>query len=244
MIKIIGPCSLENYNLSYNILDSLRPHILNNEFYFKGSFDKANRSSLEGERGPGLEEGIEIFKQLKQDYPGLKVTTDVHEIHQVEKLSGIVDLIQIPAFLCRQTDLLVESAKHFDKINIKKGQWMTPENMVKGIDKLKTTNPNSKVWLTERGTSFGYSQFIVDFSNVDYLKQHFDEVILDCTHSTHYIKPSGRIGGNPTLAKRYFKSAPIFNYTGVFAETHPNPKLAYSDGDSSILLEEMVKLLK
>jgi len=121
---------------------------------------------------------------------------------------------------------------------------MTPENMVKGIDKIKLTNPNCKVWLTERGTSFGYSQFIVDFSSVDYLKNNFDEVILDCTHSTHYIKSNGRIGGNPTLASRYFQSAPIFNYTGVFAETHPNPELAYSDGDSSLPLKEMVSLLK
>ena len=121
---------------------------------------------------------------------------------------------------------------------------MTPENMVKGIDKLKTINNNCSVWLTERGTSFGYSQFIVDFSSVDLFKEYFDEVILDCTHSTHFIKPNGRIGGNPILATRYLKSAPIFGYTGVFAETHPNPQQAYSDGDSNIPLEEMVNLLK
>lgn len=244
MIKIIGPCSLENYKLSHKIIKSFKSHINDEDFYFKGSFDKANRSSIQGERGPGLEEGIEIFKQLKQDFPGLKVTTDVHETSQVEKLSDVIDLIQIPAFLCRQTDLLVESARHFDKVNIKKGQWMTPENMVKGIDKLKTINNNCSVWLTERGTSFGYSQFIIDFSSVDLFKEYFDEVILDCTHSTHFIKPNGRIGGNPILATRYLKSAPIFGYTGVFAETHPNPQQAYSDGDSNIPLEEMVNLLK
>lgn len=244
MIKIIGPCSLENYELSHEILKGLKPHIHDEGFYFKGSFDKANRSSIYGERGPGLDEGIEIFKQLKKDYPGLKVTTDVHETSQVEKLVDIIDVIQIPAFLCRQTDLLVESAKHFDKVNIKKGQWMTPENMIKGIDKLKTVNSNCSVWLTERGTSFGYSQFIVDFSSVDLFKEHFDKVILDCTHSTHHIKPNGRIGGNPTLATRYLKSAPIFGYTGIFAETHPNPQQAYSDGDSNIPLNEMVNLIK
>ena len=120
MIKIIGPCSLENYKLSHKIIKSFESHINDEDFYFKGSFDKANRSSIQGERGPGLEEGIEIFKQLKQDFPGLKVTTDVHETPQVEKLSDVIDLIQIPAFLCRQTDLLVESARHFDKVNIKK----------------------------------------------------------------------------------------------------------------------------
>ena len=244
MIKIIGPCSLENYELSHKIIKLLKPHIHDEEFYFKGSFDKANRSSIHGERGPGLEEGIEIFQQLKKDYPELKITTDVHEISQVEKLAGIIDLIQIPAFLCRQTDLLVESARHFNKVNIKKGQWMTPENMVKGVDKLKTINSNCSVWLTERGTSFGYSKFIVDFSNVDLFKDYFDQVILDCTHSTHYIKSNGEVGGNPTLSTRYFKSAPIFGYTGVFAETHPHPQHAYSDGVYNIPLKEMINLLK
>jgi 2-dehydro-3-deoxyphosphooctonate aldolase (KDO 8-P synthase) len=241
---IIGPCSLENYDLSYKVLSTVYPLVKDKEFYFKGSFDKANRSSITGKRGPGLEEGLEIFKQLKLDFPGLQVTTDVHETHQVEKLAGVIDLIQIPAFLCRQTDLLVESAKFFNKVNIKKGQWMNPQNMVNGIDKLKSTNSNCEVWLTERGTSFGYSQFIVDFSSVDFFREHFDQVILDCTHSAQLPKAGGRMSGNPTLAARYFKAADIFNYTGVFAEAHPVPSLSYSDADSVLPLEQMVKLLK
>jgi len=149
------------------------------------------------------------------------VTTDVHETHQVELISDTVDLIQIPAFLCRQTDLLVESARHSNEVNIKKGQWMNPQNMVKGIDKLKNTNPNCSVWVTERGSAFGYSQFVVDFSSVDFLKEHFDKVIFDTTHSAQLPKPNGRMGGNPVLAERYFKSFEIFNYDGVFAEAHP-----------------------
>ena len=241
---IIGPCSLENYELSHKVLSTIYPYVKDKDYYFKGSFDKANRSSIEGKRGPGLEEGIEIFKQLKLDFPGLQVTTDVHEPHQVEKLSSTIDLIQIPAFLCRQTDLLVESARYFDKVNIKKGQWMNPQNMAKGVDKLKNTNPNCEVWATERGTAFGYSQFIVDFSSVDFLKEHFDEVILDCTHSAQLPKPTGNMGGNPTLAARYFKAAEIFGYTGVFAEAHPTPSLSYSDADSVLPLEKMVELLK
>ena len=241
---IIGPCSLENYKLSYEVLSTIYPYLKNKDFYFKGSFDKANRSSITGKRGPGMEEGIEIFKQLKTDFPGLKVTTDVHEPHQVEKLSSIIDLIQIPAFLCRQTDLLVEASRCFDKVNIKKGQWISPQNMVKGIDKLKVTNPNCEVWLTERGTTFGYSQFIVDFANVDFLKEHFDKVILDCTHSAQLTKPNGRMGSNPTLAARYFQAADIFQYTGVFCEAHPNPPLSYSDADSLLPLQTMVNLLK
>jgi 2-dehydro-3-deoxyphosphooctonate aldolase (KDO 8-P synthase) len=241
---IIGPCSLETYELSYEVLKRVHPYMGGKDFYFKGSFDKANRSSITGKRGPGLEEGVEIFKQLKNDFSGLKVTTDVHETNQVEKISDVVDVIQIPAFLCRQTDLLVESAKHSNIVNIKKGQWMNPQNMVKGIDKLKTTNPDCSVWVTERGSSFGYSQFIVDFSSVDFMKEHFDKVILDCTHSAQLPKPNGRMGGNPTLAERYYKAADIFNYDGVFVEAHPNPSLSYSDADSVLPLDVMENLLK
>lgn len=241
---IIGPCSIETYELSHKVLTSVLPYVEDKDFYFKGSFDKANRSSITGKRGPGLEEGLEIFKALKNEIPGLKVTTDVHETSQVEKLADVIDVIQIPAFLCRQTDLLVESARHFNIVNIKKGQWMNPQNMAKGIDKLKGTNPECEVWLTERGTAFGYSQFVVDFSSVDYLKEHFDKVILDCTHSAQLPKPNGRMGGNPTLAARYFQAADIFGYQGVFCEAHPVPSLSYSDADSVLPLEKMVDLLK
>lgn len=240
---IIGPCSIETYELSHKVLTSVLPYVKNRDFYFKGSFDKANRSSISGKRGPGLVEGLEIFKTLKNEFPELRVTTDVHETSQVEKLAEVVDVIQIPAFLCRQTDLLVESAKHFDIVNIKKGQWMNPQNMAKGIDKLKVTNPECEVWLTERGTAFGYSQFIVDFSSVDFLKEHFDKVILDCTHSAQLPKPNGRMGGNPTLAARYFQAADIFGYQGVFCEAHPTPSLSYSDADSVLPLERMIELL-
>jgi 2-dehydro-3-deoxyphosphooctonate aldolase (KDO 8-P synthase) len=205
---IIGPCSLETYELSYEVLKKVHPYM--------------------GEK----------------DFPGLQTTTDVHEVHQVEKLSEVIDLIQIPAFLCRQTDLLVESAKHFNKVNIKKGQWMSPQNMVKGVDKLKTTNSNCDVWVCERGTALGYSQLIVDFASVDILKEHFDKVILDCTHSAQLTKPNGRIGGNPKLAERYFKAAEIFGYDGVFVEAHPTPSLSYSDADSVLPLDIMENLLK
>lgn len=241
---IIGPCSLENYELSYKVLSTIYPYIKGKDFYFKGSYDKANRSSITGKRGPGLEEGMEIFKQLKEDFPGLKVTTDVHETYQVEKIADVVDVIQIPAFLCRQTDLLVESSRCSDIVNIKKGQWMNPQNMVKGIDKLKNTNPNCNVWCTERGSAFGYSQFIVDFSSVDFMKEHFDKVIFDTTHSAQLPKPNGRMGGNPILAERYYKAVDIFNYDGVFVETHPVPSLSYSDADSVLPLTKMVELLK
>ena len=241
---IIGPCSLENYELSHTVLSAVYPYMKDKDFIFKGSYDKANRSSITGKRGPGLKEGMEIFKQLKNDFPGLKVTTDVHETHQVEKIADVVDVIQIPAFLCRQTDLLVEAARCSNIVNIKKGQWMNPQNMVKGIDKLKTTNPDCEVWCTERGSAFGYSQFIVDFSSVDFMKEYFDKVIFDTTHSAQLPKPNGRMGGNPILAERYYKAADIFNYDGVFVEAHPTPTLSYSDADSVLPLTKMIELLK
>ena len=241
---IIGPCSVETYELSHKVLSTVYPYMEGKDFYFKGSFDKANRSSITGKRGPGLEESMEIFKQLKKDFPNVRFTTDVHETYQVEQISEVIDLVQIPAFLCRQTDLLVESARLFNKVNIKKGQWMSPQNMVKGIDKLKNTNPNCSVWCTERGSAFGYSQFIVDFSSVDFMKEHFDKVIFDTTHSAQLPKPNGRMGGNPILAERYYKTVDIFNYDGVFVEAHPNPSLSYSDADSVLPLTKMVELLK
>jgi 2-dehydro-3-deoxyphosphooctonate aldolase (KDO 8-P synthase) len=243
MTYILGPCSIENYELFYSIAKELYPLMQGKDWYFKGSFDKANRSSLHGKRGPGLKDSIQIFKQIKEDFPGIKLTTDIHETNQVEYLTDVIDLIQIPAFLCRQTDLLVECAKGFDKMNIKKGQWMSPQNMIQGVDKIKETNEACEAWICERGTQFGYGQLIVDFGSVELLAKHYDKVVLDCTHSTQRLKPSGRTGGDRELAKKYFKVAPVFGYTGIFAECHPNPPEAYSDMDSQIYLTDMVKLL-
>jgi 2-dehydro-3-deoxyphosphooctonate aldolase (KDO 8-P synthase) len=241
---ILGSCSIETEELYNNIAKELIPLMNGEDWFYKASFDKANRSSIDGKRGPGLEESIGIFERFKKDNPQIRITTDLHEVWQVEKLAGLIDCIQIPAFLCRQTDLLVECAKNFPIVNIKKGQWMSPQNMVKGVDKIKNVNPNAEAWITERGTQFGYSQLIVDFGAVDVLKEHYDKVILDCTHSTQRLKPNGRTGGDHKLAERYFKVADIFGYDGIFAETHPNPIEAYSDGDSQIPLTKMKKLLK
>lgn len=246
MIKtwILGPCSLETKDLYFETGKYLNRIMAGKDWIYKASFDKANRSSIDGKRGVGLESAVHIFKEIKKEIPDIKLTTDVHEVWQVEKLAGIIDCIQIPAFLCRQTDLIVECAKHFNCVNIKKGQWMSPQNMVKGIDKIKTTNPDAKAWLTERGTQFGYTQLIVDFGSVDFFKQHFDAVILDTTHSTQRLKPNGRTGGDRKLAERYMMAADIFGYDGIFSETHPNPPAAYSDGDSQIKLANIKELIE
>ena len=243
-VYIVGSCSIENKDFFFEHYEMLKPYLGDKDWIYKGSFDKANRSSVEGDRGPGLEESIEIFKEFKKHNPGVKLTTDVHEVYQVEKFAGLIDVVQVPAFLCRQTDLLVECAKHFDVVNIKKGQWMSPENMAKGVDKIKSTNPNAQAWITERGTQFGYTQLIVDFGNVPYLAENYDKVILDCTHSTQRLKPNGRTGGSSELAEKYFKVADIFEYNGVFVETHPNPAEAVSDMDSQIPFDKMKILLE
>jgi|TARA_R110001583_G_scaffold25665_4_gene92812 2-dehydro-3-deoxyphosphooctonate aldolase (KDO 8-P synthase) len=241
---ILGPCSIETEDLFNEIGSSLVPIMEGKDWIYKASFDKANRSSIDGKRGPGIDESIKIFKNFKKKYPNVRLTTDVHEVWQVEKLSEVIDIIQIPAFLCRQTDLLVECAKHFNVVNIKKGQWMSPQNMAKGVDKIKNTNPNCEAWVTERGTQFGYGQLIVDFAAVDVLNKVYDKVILDCTHSTQRLKPNGRTGGSGEMAVKYFKVSDTFGYDGVFAECHPNPPMAYSDADCQIQLDDMVNLLK
>ena len=241
---ILGPCSIETEELYDEVGSSLVPIMEGKDWIYKASFDKANRSSIDGKRGPGIDESITMFKNFKKKYPNIRLTTDVHEVWQVERLSEVIDIIQIPAFLCRQTDLVVECAKYFPVVNIKKGQWMSPQNMSKGVDKIKNVNPDCEAWVTERGTQFGYGQLIVDFAAVDVLNKVYDKVILDCTHSTQRLKPNGRTGGSGEMAVKYFKVADTFGYDGVFAECHPNPPMAYSDADCQIPLDDMINLLK
>lgn len=236
---ILGPCSLESYNTVKIVLDKLYPIMNEKNWYFKGSFDKANRTSIYSDRGPGLAHGKEIFKWIKKTYPGIKLVTDIHEPWHAKELHNLIDMVQIPAFLCRQTDLLVAAAEWYREINVKKGQWLSPHSMEHVVNKIKEVNPSCKVYITERGTSLGYSGLIPDFRIVDILKSFSDEVILDCTHSTQ--KPKGSItGGDRELAKKYALSAKIFEYDGVFIETHPDPIHAISDADSQVELDWLI----
>jgi len=243
-LYIVGPCSIENHFTAHRTLSGIVKTMEGKEWYFKGSFDKANRTTIEGLRGPGLEYSIHIFKSLKKEFPGVKFITDVHETHQVKELVGIVDAIQIPAFLCKQTDLIVEAAKHFDKINIKKGQWISPKTVVGAISKVRSVNHDAEIWVTERGMQVGYGHLVVDFAAVEYLKEHFDRVIFDVTHSTQRVNEDGRNGGDYKMAKKYFKAASIFGYDGIFCETHPEPYRALSDQDSMIPTAEFLELMK
>lgn len=232
---ILGPCSLESYDVCKEVLDVIYKFGFNHDLYFKGSYDKANRTSIKSDRGPGLISSLDIFNDIRSNYPGIRITTDVHEVSHVKVLKDHVDMIQIPAFLCRQTDLIVESAKYFNKINIKKGQWMSPESMEYIVKKIRAVNKDCEVFITERGTSFGYGNLLVDFSAVNIMKDFCDGVILDCTHSTQ--KANGNVtSGDRELAKKYAMAAKIFEYDGVFIETHPNLLYAISDRDSQIEL--------
>ena len=236
---ILGPCSLESKEIVKKVIDELYPIMNGKNWYFKGSFDKANRTSIYSNRGPGLDEGKEIFAWIKNSYPGIKTVTDIHEPWHAKELRDLIDMVQIPAFLCRQTDLITEAAKWFNEINVKKGQWLAPQSMEHVVTKIKEVNPNCKVYITERGTSLGYSGLIPDFRAVDILKSFSDGVILDCTHSTQ--KPKGdTTGGDRELAKKYALAAKIFEYDGVFIETHPDPKNAISDADSQVELDWLV----
>ena len=165
-IWILGPCSMESKELFLECLDKINSTMsTTDEWYMKASFDKANRTSLHGGRGPGLEYSKEVWAEAKSLYPNVKFITDVHETHQVEQLVGAVDVIQIPAFLGRQTDLIVECARNFDKINIKKGQWLGPNNLIKSVDKVKETNPDCEAWICDRGSNFGYHDLFVNFGS-------------------------------------------------------------------------------
>jgi len=243
-VWLLGPCALDFKDMFFQVAEKISS-IMNSkdEWYMKASFDKANRTSLHGERGIGLEESIEIWKETKEKYPNIQFITDVHEVWQVEQLCDVIDVIQVPAFLCRQTDLIVECARHFNKINIKKGQWLGPNNLIKSVDKVKETNPDCEAWICDRGTNFGYNDLFVNFGIVDELKKHYDKVILDCTHSIQRSRQVYGTQGDRKLAERYFVAADLFNYDGVFAEVHPNPPEALSDGDCQIYLDDLEKLV-
>ena len=240
---ILGPCSMESEENFLNVFNTLAPIMKGRDWYLKASFDKANRTSLHGGRGPGMDYCLDVWARLKSENPNLKLLTDVHETQQVEKLAGVIDCIQIPAFLCRQTDLIVECAKHFSAINVKKGQWLGPHNIIKSVDKIKETNPDCEAWICQRGSNFGYHELIVHFGIVDELKQHYDKVILDCTHAIQRSRAVFGTQGDRKLAERYFVAADVFNYDGVFAEVHPNPSCAISDADCQLELSKFQELL-
>ena len=213
------------------------------KFYFKSSFDKANRTSVDAYRGPGLNKGLEILKSIKDDL-NVPILTDVHEPSQIDSMIGIVDMLQIPAFLCRQTDLLVEAGHSGIAVNIKKGQFMAPHDMIHAANKVKSTG-NNNVYITERGSTFGYNNLVVDMRSIPITQEMGLPLIFDATHSVQI--PGGKgasSGGNRDYAPILAKAAVAAGCNGLFFETHPNPDEGLSDSANMIPLEWVPKLLE
>jgi len=247
LLLLSGPCMIESLDLCRRVADKMAELCAARglNYVFKASFDKANRTSIDSSRGPGLSEGLEVLALIKQEF-GVPVTTDVHESIQCLEAAEIVDVLQIPAFLCRQTDLLIAAgeaaAKFGGAVNVKKGQFLKPEGMLYAVNKVKAAGCEN-VFVTERGTTFGYDSLVVDFRSLDIMRE-FAPVCFDATHSVQ--KPGG--GGNVTTGDRRFvppltNAAMAVGIDALFMETHPDPDNAWSDGPNMVPLHEMAALL-
>lgn len=237
---IVGPCVIESQELLFEVAERLvsLKEKFQVEIIFKSSFDKANRTSIHSYRGPGLENGLRMLQNVKDKY-GLSLTTDVHESYQAEALGQVIDIIQIPAFLCRQTDLLVESAKTGKIVNIKKAQFLSGQDMVFPVEKVREAG-NDQVLLTERGNMYGYNNLAVDFRNIQDMKAHGVPVVMDCTHAVQ--RPGGNngtTGGNREFVPMMAQAAKAFGANGYFMEAHPNPEEALSDGPNMLFLDDL-----
>lgn len=244
-ILIAGPCVIESEENVMQIAEKVKEIAkkLELNYYFKASFDKANRTSISSYRGPGIDEGLRILKKAKETY-GLKVCTDIHEPWQAERVAEVCDIIQIPAFLCRQTDLLVAAAKTGKLINVKKAQFLAPWDMENVVKKIEQAG-NRNIMLCERGTSFGYNTLVVDMTGIVEMKKFGYPVVMDATHSVQ--KPGGRgntTGGDREKVEPLAKAAIAAGADALFFEVHPDPDNAKSDGPNMVRLDEFEGLLK
>jgi len=244
LIVIAGPCVIENEEITLRIAEELKriSSELEVDFYFKASFDKANRTSIDSFRGPGLDQGLEILKKVKDAFQ-LRIVTDIHEPFQAEAVAEVADVIQIPAFLCRQTDLLVAAARTGKTINVKKAQFLAPWDMQNVVRKIERTG-NRNIMLCERGTSFGYNALVVDMSSIMEMKKMGYPVIFDGTHSVQ--KPGGNgtsTSGNKEHVPYLCRAAVAAGADGLFLETHIRPEEALSDGPNMIPVDDVKKLL-
>ena len=245
MFKLIaGPCVIESEENVMLVAKKIKEITdeLDIPFVFKSSFDKANRTSINSFRGPGLEEGLRILNKVKTEL-NLKVTTDIHEPYQAEEVAKVVDIIQIPAFLCRQTDLLVAAAKTGKTVNVKKAQFLAPWDMKNVVGKLEESG-NTDIMLCERGTSFGYNNLVVDMTGLVEMKKFGYPVVFDATHSVQ--KPGGKgncTGGNREYVEYLAKAAIAVGADAIFMEVHPDPDNALSDGPNMVKLDELEEIL-
>ena len=242
---IAGPCVIE----SQELLDTVARRIveinntLGTDIIFKASFDKANRTSLSSYRGVGLDKGLEMLSEIRSKY-GLRVLTDIHEAWQARPVGEVVDVLQIPAFLCRQTDLLVEAAKTGKVVNIKKAQFLSGVDMRYPYEKAMQSGAK-EVWLTERGNMYGYNNLVVDFRNIADMRNIADTVVMDCTHSVQRPGAAGgKTGGNREFVPAMALAAKAFGANGYFFEVHPAPDTALSDGPNMLYLDELENVVK
>ena len=242
---IAGPCQLENEKHALSVAEKLKEitQKLGIGLIYKTSFDKANRTSLKGKRGAGLEKSLPVFDKIRKDL-GIPVLTDIHAIDQCNEVSKHVDVLQIPAFLCRQTDLLVAAAKTGKIINVKKGQFLAPWDMVNVTKKIEDSG-NKNILLTERGASFGYNTLVSDMRSIPIMAKNGYPIIFDATHSVQ--QPGGmgeKSGGQREFVEYLARAAVAVGVAGVFIETHPDPDNAPSDGPNMVPLSKMENLLK
>lgn len=245
LLLIAGPCVIESEENVMLIAGQMKEIAdkLDLDYYFKASFDKANRTSISSYRGPGIDEGLRILKRVKETY-GLRICTDIHEPWQAERAAEVCDIIQIPAFLCRQTDLLVAAAKTGKLINVKKAQFLAPWDMANVVRKLEESG-NSNIMLCERGTIFGYNTLVVDMTGICEMKKFGYPVVMDATHSVQ--KPGGKgnvTGGNREYVEPLAKAAVAVGADALFFEVHLDPDNALSDGPNMVRLDEFEGLMK
>lgn len=242
---IAGPCVIE----SMELLDTVAQQLvrinqkLGTDIIFKASFDKANRTSIHSFRGPGLEKGLQMLADIKSKY-GLRITTDIHESYQAEAAGQVCDILQIPAFLCRQTDLLVAAAHTGKTVNIKKAQFLSGRDMKYPVEKALESGAK-EVWLTERGNSFGYNNLVVDFRNIPDMLSFTPRVLMDCTHSVQRPGAAGGCtGGDRRFVPAMALAAKAFGATGYFFEIHPHPEEALSDGPNMLRLSDFESVVE
>lgn len=241
---IAGPCAIESEEMSLEVAKRLKEICdrLDINYIFKSSFDKANRSSIHSPRGVGIEEGLRILKKVKEEV-GVPVVTDVHEPWQCKKAAEVIDMLQIPAFLARQTDLLVAAAKTGKVVNVKKGQFMAPWDMKNVVTKMQEVG-NENILLCERGSSFGYNNLVVDMTGLLEMRALGYPVVFDATHSVQ--KPGGKgssTGGNREFVYPLMRAALAIGVDAIFAEVHPDPDNAFSDGPNQLRLDEIEEIL-
>ncbi len=244
-IFIAGPCVIESQELLDTVAKELVriEQTLNIEIIFKASFDKANRTSLKSFRGPGIKDGLAMLAKIKEQY-GLKILTDIHEAWQAQEAGQVADVLQIPAFLCRQTDLLVAAAKTGRIINIKKAQFLSGIDMRYPVEKACDSGAK-EVWLTERGNCFGYNNLVVDFRNIPDMLEITKSVIMDCTHSVQRPgSANGSTGGDRRFVPAMALAAKAFGASGYFFEVHPDPDHAKSDGPNMLYLKDLEGVIK